>query len=114
MPPVQWHRSHTKGKIKALASYRQKMESKCLGELADVVASGSGLAPAASAELARRAAEAQERAAVAQECAADAAKETARYTRASARYMRWSVIVLAASSATTAFFLAWDHFLHRP
>jgi hypothetical protein len=89
------------------------MESDDLGTLADIIASETGLAPSAGAELARRQAEAQERAAVAQEKAADAAKKTARYTQASARYMRWSVIVLAASSVATAFFSAWDHWLHR-
>ena len=99
-----------------MASDREKMERTDLGELADVIASKSGLVPAAEAELARRqtvfqqdAAAAQERAATAQEMAAEAAKETARYTQASARYMRWSVIVLAASSVATALFSAWDH-----
>jgi hypothetical protein len=117
-----------------MASKREEMETLTHGALADIIASGSPLAPFATAELERRTTVYQEDAAHFQELAAEAqqeaagaakdtarytqeaagaAKDTARYTQEGARYMRWSVIVLAIASAVTAFFSVWDHFF-RP
>jgi hypothetical protein len=110
-----------------MASQREQIEDWTLGQLADAIANENAYAASARAEFLRRdalnqdrAAVAQERAADAQEVAALAAKETATATQAtatstqsSAKYMRYSVYILAASSALTAFFWIWDHISPR-
>src|SRR5713226_4506791 len=98
-----------------MASQREQMEGYPLGQLADIVASGSGLARPAEAEILRRqtvsqqdAATAQQEAAISQGRAADAAEKTATYTRQNASYLLVSVIVLAFSSILTLLLSAFQ------
>jgi hypothetical protein len=95
---------------------RQELGRLSDDEVADWLSTRGPASPdemVAQAEFLRRETGLQREATQAAKDAAQAAKDTAEYTKRNARYMLWSIVVLTASAAVTAFFSAWDHWLHQ-